>query len=87
MHNYNQQIPIYNQPIEFLYARGVNGQPGIGPFVNGVRQTMQGINGMGPMGQMGQMGQMGHMGQIQNPYIQSQQPQMRPQIMQIEEGK
>ena len=81
MYNYDQQIPVYNQPIEFLYARGLqpgaNAQSGIGPFVNGVRQTMQGINGMGVMHS--------HGGQIPGQYL-PQQPPMRPQIMQIEEG-
>ena len=72
MYNFDQRQPVYNQPIEFLYARGlqpgVNMQPGIGGFVNGVRRTMQNINGM------------------PEPYIQQQQP-MPPQIMQVEQGK
>ena len=48
MYNYDQRNTMYGQPIEFLYARGIppgmNGQPGIGGFVNGVRRQMHNIN-------------------------------------------
>lgn len=77
MYNYEQQMPVYGQPVEFLYARGlqpgVNMQPGIGGFVSGVRQTMQNINGMAPMHR------------TQAPYV--QQPVMAPQIMHVDEGE
>lgn len=78
MYNYDQRQPSYGQPIEFLYARGlqpgVNMQPGIGPFVNGVRSTMNNINGM-PDPYM-----------VQPPPPQIHQPPMHPQIMHVDQG-
>lgn len=90
MYNYEQQVPVYGQPVEFLYARGLqpglnmqtgmNMQPGIGGFVSGVRQTMHSINGLAPMPRA----------PVQQvppgpQYVQSQV--MPPQIMHVEEGR
>ena len=87
MYNYDQQrMPVYNQPIEFLYARGiqpgVNPHPGIGNFVGGVRRTMQGINGMGMQGMGMPMGTVSG-GPMQDPYMH----QGTQQIMHVEKGK